>query len=65
MSITRVTAQNAELYRQAEIKKIDRRQAELLQEEQRVHEQLAANEKKRIEANRLMNRSGQNVDKMA
>ena len=45
MSITRVTAQNAELYRQAEIKKIDRRQAELLQEEQRVHEQLAANEK--------------------
>jgi hypothetical protein len=65
MSITRVTAQNAELYRQAEIKKIDRRQDELLQEEQRVHEQLAANEKKRIEANRLMNRSGQNVDKMA
>ena len=65
MSITRVTAQNAELYRQAEIKKIDRRQAELIQEEQRVHEQLAANEKKRIEANRLMNRSGQNVDKMA
>ena len=65
MSITRVTAQNAELYRQAEIKKIDRRQAELVQEERRVHEQLAANEKQRIEANRLMNRSGQNVDKMA
>ena len=65
MSITRVTAQNAELYRQAEIKKIDRRQAELVQEEQRVHDQLAANEKQRIEANRLMNRSGQNVDKMA
>ena len=65
MSITRVTAQNAELYRLAEIKKIDRRQAELVQEERRVHEQLAANEKQRIEANRLMNRSGQNVDKMA
>lgn len=65
MSITRVTAQNAELYRQAEIKKIDRRQAELVQEERRVHDQLAANEKQRIEANRLMNRSGQNVDKMA
>ena len=65
MSITRVTAQNAELYRQAEIKNIDRRQAELVQEERRVHDQLAANEKQRIEANRLMNRSGQNVDKMA
>ena len=65
MSVTRVTAQNAEIYRQLEIKKLDKRHEELRLEEQRVKERLKDNEDKRIEMNRQMNRPGQNVDRMA
>jgi len=63
--ISRVTAQNAELYRQMEIKKLDKRHEELRLEEQRVRLNLKANEQARIEMNRRMNRAGQNVDRMA
>lgn len=65
MSVTRVTAQNAEIYRQMEIKKLDRRHEELRLEAMRVKERLQDNEDKRIEMNRQMNRPGQSVDKMA
>ena len=58
--ISRVTRQNAELYRQAEIRKeCDR------MEENRIAAQHKHEEEKRIEMNRYMNRAGQNVDKMA
>jgi hypothetical protein len=63
--VSRVTAQNAELYRQTEIKKLDKRHEELRIEEQRVRLNLKANEEARLDMNRRMNRPGQNVDKMA
>ena len=63
--VNRVTAQNAEYYRQAEIRKIDRRHEELRLEERRVKQNLRITEEARIEMNRRMNRSGQNVDRMA
>ena len=63
--ISRVTAQNAEMYRQMEIKKLDKRHEELRIEEQRVKLNLKINEEARIEMNRRMNRPGQTVDRMA
>jgi hypothetical protein len=63
--ISRVTMQNAEIYRQMEIRKLDQRHEEIVQEERRVKERREDNEEKRIEMNRRMNRPGQNVDRMA
>ena len=63
--ISRVTAQNAEMYRQTEIKKLDKRHEELRIEEQRVRLNLKANEEARLDMNRRMNRPGQNIDKIA
>jgi ABC-type phosphate transport system auxiliary subunit len=63
--VNRVTAQNAEAYRQTEIKKLDKRHEELRLEERRVRANIKANEEARIEMNRRMNRPGQNVDRMA
>jgi hypothetical protein len=57
--------QNAEIYRQTEVKKLDKRHEEQVQEERRVKECREDNEEKRIEMNRRMNRPGQNVDRMA
>jgi hypothetical protein len=65
MEISRVAEQNAELTKQVELKKLDKRHEELRIEEQRVKLNLKDNEEKRIEMNRRMNRPGQNVDKMA
>ena len=63
--VSRVAAQTAEMYRQLDIKKLDKRHEELRLEEQRVRLNLKANEEARIEMNRRMNRAGQNVDRMA
>jgi len=63
--ISKVTLQNAEMYRQMDIRKLDKRHEELRLEEQRVRLNLKANEQARIEMNRRMNRAGQNVDRMA
>ena len=63
--VSRVTAQNAEVYRQMEVKKVDKRHEELRLEERRVQANAKANEQARIEMNRRMNRPGQNVDKVA
>jgi hypothetical protein len=63
--ISRVAAHTAEMYRQLDIKKLDKRHEELRIEEQRVRLNLKANEEARIEMNRRMNRPGQNVDRMA
>ena len=64
-AISRVAEQNAEIYRQTEIKKLDKRHEELRLEERRVQANIKANEQARIEMNRRMNRPGQNVDRMA
>jgi ABC-type phosphate transport system auxiliary subunit len=63
--VSRITAQNAEVYRQMEIKKVDKRHEELRLEEQRVKADAKVDEQARIEMNRRMNRAGQNVDRMA
>jgi len=63
--ISRVSAQNAEIQKQIEIKKLDKRHEELRIEEQRVKLNLKDNEEKRIEMNRRMNRPGQNIDRIA
>jgi len=65
MDVSRVTRQNNEIYAKQEIKKLDKRHEELRLEERNVKQQLEINEQKRLEMNRQMNRSGQNVDKMA
>jgi hypothetical protein len=64
--VNRVTAQNAEIYRQTEIKKLDKRHEELRVEERRIKYEKEINEQKRIEMARKMNCSvGQNIDRMA
>ena len=63
--VSRVAAQTAKMYRQLDIKKLDKRHEELRLEEQRVRLNIKANEEARIEMNRRMNRPGQNVDRMA
>jgi len=65
MTIDRITAQNNELHRQTEIKKLDQRHNEIVQEERRIKHRRELNEQERIEMNRRMNCPGQNVDKMA
>jgi len=65
MNVSRVAAQNAEIYRQTELKKLDKRHEELVLEERRVKANLRATEEARVEMNRRMNRPGQNVDRMA
>lgn len=63
--VSRVSAQNAEVYRQTQVKNLDKRHEELRLEERRVQANAKANEQARIEMNRRMNRPGQNVDRMA
>ena len=63
--ISRVAAHTAEIYRQTELKKLDKRHEELVLEERRVKANLRATEEARVEMNRRMNRPGQNVDRMA
>jgi hypothetical protein len=63
--ISRVTMQNAEIYRQTEVKKSDKRHEEQIQDERRIKYNREIDEAKRIEMNRQMNRAGQNVDRMA
>ena len=65
MTVSRVVAQNAEIYRQTEVKKLDKRHEELRLEERRVKRNHEVDEQARIEMNRRMNRAGQNVDRMA
>ena len=64
-AISRVSAQNAEVYQQTQVKKVDKRHEELRLEEQRVKADAKVDEQARIEMNRRMNRAGQNVDRMA
>ena len=65
MTVSRITEYNNEMYRQMSINNLDKRHEALRIEELRVREDLKANEAKRMEINRLMNRPGQNVDRMA
>jgi hypothetical protein len=63
--VSRVAAQTSEMYRQLDIKKLDKRHEELRIEEQRVRLNLRATEQAQLDMNRRTNRPGQNVDKIA
>ena len=64
--ISRVAAHTAEIYRQLDIKKLDKRHEELRLEERRIKYEKEINEQKRIEMARMMNHAvGQNIDRMA
>jgi len=65
MTVSRITDYNNEMYRQLSINNLDKRHEALRIEELKVREDLKANEAKRMEINRQLNRPGQNVDKMA
>ena len=65
MTITKATEVNNEMYRQLTVNNLDKRHEALRVEELHVREALKANEAKRLEINRQMNRAGQNVDKLA
>ena len=59
------TTEINELYRKSEIRKLERRHDDIVQEERRIKYEREINEQKRIEMNRRMNRPGQNLDRMA
>ena len=65
MTVSRITEYNNEMYRQMSINNLDKRHEALRIEELRAREDLKANEAKRMEINRQLNRPGQNVDRMA
>ena len=65
MTVSRITEYNNEMYRQLSINNLDKRHEALRIEELRVREDMKANEAKRMEINRQLNRPGQNVDRMA
>lgn len=65
MNVSNITDQNNVLYRQMTVNNLEKRHEALRIEEMRVREALKNNEAKRVEMNRQMNRSGQNIDKLA
>lgn len=65
MSISKVSEYNNEQYRLAQIKLVERRQVETQQEIAQTKQRREESELKRIEMNQRMNRSGQNVDRLA
>ena len=65
MEVSRVTQQSFEIYNRNLDQLADARHTERIVEERRVKYQKEIDEAQRIEMNRRMNRSGQNVDKMA
>ncbi len=65
MTVSKITDYNNEMYRQLSINNLDKRHEALRIEELKVREDLKANEAKRMEINRQLNRPGQNIDRMA
>jgi hypothetical protein len=64
-TINRISEYNAEIYRNMQIKNAERRLDELRLEERRNKQIREVTEQARIAMNRMMNRNGQNVDRMA
>ena len=63
-TINRISEYNNEIYRNMQIKNAERRLDELRLEERRNKQIREVSEQARIEMNRLMNRPGQNIDKL-
>ena len=64
MSVNKIAEYNTEVYRNMQIKNAERRLDELRLEERRNKQMREVTEQARIEMNRLMNRPGQNVDRL-
>ena len=64
MSVNKITEYNNEIYRNMQIKNAERRLDELRLEERRNKQIREVTEQARIEMKRLMNRPGQNIDKL-
>ena len=65
MEVSRISQQSIEVYSKNLAKQADIRHEQRILEERRNKENSTIAEQKRIEMNRQMNRSGQNVDKLA
>ena len=65
MEVSRISQQSIEVYSKNLAKLVDIRHEQRILEERRNKENSTIAEQKRIEMNRQMNRSGQNVDKLA
>ena len=65
MKVDSIHSHNNEVYRLQEIRRVDRRHLERVQDEARIKHNRELDEAKRIEMNRRMNRNGQNVDRLA
>ena len=65
MEVSRVSQQSIEIYNRNLTKQAAARHTERILEERRNKENSTIEEQKRIEMNCRMNRSGQNVDKLA
>ena len=65
MEVSRISQQSIEIYNKNLAKQADIRHSERILEERRNKENSTIEEQKRMEMNRQMNRSGQNVDKLA
>jgi prephenate dehydrogenase len=63
-TINRIAKYNAEIYQKMQIKNAERRLDELRLEERRNKQIREVSEQARIEMNRILNRPGQNVDKL-
>ena len=59
------TAYTNQLHRLQEIKHVDQRYQEKVEETARIKYQHQVEEAQRVEMNRRMNRAGQNIDKIA
>jgi hypothetical protein len=65
MEVSRISQQSIEVYSKNLAKQADIRHEQRILEERRNKENSTIAEQKRIEMNCRMNRSGQNVDKLA
>lgn len=65
MKVDSIHSHNNEVYRLQDIRRMDRRHLERVQDDARIKHNRELDEAKRIEMNRRMNRNGQNVDRLA
>jgi hypothetical protein len=65
MSVNPVSLRTAAIQNHNLQVKLENHHMELLMEQRHIKQRLDDNEEKRIEANRRMNRPGQNVDRIA
>jgi hypothetical protein len=65
MKVDSIHSHNNEVYRLQDIRRVDRRHLERVQDDARIKHNRELDEAKRIEMNRRMNRNGQNVDRLA